>query len=103
MKDIIAPGIRPGASPAATPSTQEKPTASRPSQTLPSWIFLPSAVLVVAILYWAQEVLVPIAIAILLTFVLNPVVSALERLRLGRVIAVGISVVLAFSILLGAG
>ena len=71
--------------------------------SLPGWIFLPTAVLVVAILYWAQEVLVPIAIAILLTFVLNPVVSALERFSLGRVIAVTITAVLAFSILLGAG
>jgi predicted PurR-regulated permease PerM len=82
---------------------QQEVFLSRNNSNLPGWIFLPTAVLVVAILYWAQEVLVPIAIAVLLTFVLNPVVSALERLRLGRVIAVGISAVLTFSILLGAG
>lgn len=76
---------------------------SRPGGNLPGWIFLPTAVLVIAILYWAQEVLVPIAVAVLLTFILNPVVTALERLRLGRVIAVTISAVLAVSILLSVG
>ena len=75
----------------------------RKSGNLPGWIFLPTAVLVVAVLYWAQEVLVPIAVAILLTFVLNPVVSALERLRLGRIISVTITSILTFSILLGVG
>jgi predicted PurR-regulated permease PerM len=80
---------------------QQQLFLSRNSGKLPGWIFLPTAVLVIAILYWAQEVLVPIAIAVLLTFVLNPVVSALESLRLGRVIAVTISVAFAFSILLG--
>jgi predicted PurR-regulated permease PerM len=80
---------------------QQQVFLSRNSGELPGWIFLPTAVLVIAILYWAQELLVPIAIAVLLTFVLNPVVSALESLRLGRVIAVTISVAFAFSILLG--
>ena len=36
-------------------------------------------VLVVASLYWARTVLMPVALAILLTFVLNPVVTALHR------------------------
>jgi predicted PurR-regulated permease PerM len=70
---------------------------------MPSWIFLPTVVLIIAILYLAQEVLVPIAVAVLLTFVLTPVVDALERLRLGRIFSVVIAVVLALSILLGLG
>jgi predicted PurR-regulated permease PerM len=70
---------------------------------MPSWIFLPTVVLIIAILYVAQEVLVPIAVAVLLTFVLTPVVDALERLRLGRIFSVVIAVVLALSILLGLG
>lgn len=86
----------------ATAASNEKPFL-RYGEARPSWLFLPSAVLVVAILYWAQEVLVPIAIAVLLTFVLNPVVSGLERLRLGRIVSVTISVVMAFSILIGVG
>jgi predicted PurR-regulated permease PerM len=84
-------------------ATREQFTPSRYSQALPSWIFLPSAVLVIAILYWAQEVLVPIAIAVLLTFVLSPLVSALERLNLGRIVSVTISALLAFTILVGVG
>ena len=84
------------------PSPQEA-SLGRNSGALPAWIFLPTAVLIIAILYWAQEVLVPIAVAVLLTFILNPVVGALERLRLGRIIAVTISVVLTLSILLGVG
>src|SRR5918995_6673219 len=84
--------------PAEFPSPKE--VVRRNSGKLPGWIFLPTAVLVIAILYWAQEVLVPIAIAVLLTFVLNPVVSALESLSLRRVSAVTITVAFAFSILL---
>lgn len=102
---------KPAKTPDETPTAAIPPTATATeqfapnsySQTLPSWIFLPSAVLVIAIFYWAQEVLVPIAIAVLLTFVLSPIVSALERLNLGRIVSVTISVLLAFTILLGVG
>ena len=83
--------------------SEEEVVTGHSSANLPGWLFLPTTVLVVAILYWAQEVLVPIAIATLLAFVLNPVVTALERLRLGRIAAVTITVVLAFVLLLGAG
>lgn len=96
-------GRDPAAIPLCKVSQLARSVLSRNSGNLPGWIFLPTAVLVIAILYWAQEVLVPIAVAVLLTFILNPVVSALERLRLGRVCAVTISAVLAFSILLGVG
>jgi predicted PurR-regulated permease PerM len=96
----------PGTAVAETPpstSFRQEPTGNRARQTVPSWIFFPSAVLTVAILYWAQEVLVPIAIAVLFTFVLSPLVGTLERLRLGRIASVTITTILAFSILLGAG
>lgn len=86
-----------------TSAVRAEPLGTRYDERLPGWIFLPTAVLVIAIFYWAQEVLVPIAIAVLITFVLNPLVSALERLRLGRVIAVTVSVVIALSILLSVG
>ena len=55
-------------------------------------------VLVVVVLYWAQAVLVPIALAILLTFVLAPPVTWLER-WLGRVPAVLVIVTLVFVVL----
>jgi predicted PurR-regulated permease PerM len=58
--------------------------------------------LVVAALYWLQAVLIPMALAILLTFLLSPVVGIVQR-RLGRVPAVLVTVFLAFSILGGIG
>jgi predicted PurR-regulated permease PerM len=46
---------------------------------------LASIAIVLALLYFGQEVLIPLALAVLLTFLLVPVVNMLERLRLGRV------------------
>jgi predicted PurR-regulated permease PerM len=46
-----------------------------------------SIVLVIASLYWAQAVLIPLALAILVTFLLNPVVNVLQRHGLGRTLA----------------
>ena len=54
------------------------------SSSLKPWITFAGSVLVIGVLYWAQAVLVPIALAILLSFVLAPPVTWLER-WLGRV------------------
>jgi predicted PurR-regulated permease PerM len=43
---------------------------------------------VVAILYFAREILVPIALAVLLSFVLAPLVRTLQRLKVPRALAV---------------
>jgi predicted PurR-regulated permease PerM len=42
----------------------------------------------IAALYFAREILIPLAFALILTFVLSPVVALLQRLRIGRVSAV---------------
>jgi predicted PurR-regulated permease PerM len=68
------------------------------SQTLKPWVIFAGCVLVVVVLYWAQAVLVPIALALLLTFVLAPPVTWLER-WIGRVPAVLAAVTLVFIIL----
>jgi predicted PurR-regulated permease PerM len=52
--------------------------------------------LVIAALYFAREVLVPFALAVLMSFLLAPAVRLLRRLRAGRVTAVGLTVVVAF-------
>jgi predicted PurR-regulated permease PerM len=65
------------------------------------WVMFAGGVLVVAVLYWAQTVLVPFALAILLTFVLTPPVTWLQR-RIGRVPAVLLAVTLVF-VALGLG
>ena len=59
--------------------------------------------LVVAGLYWLQAVLIPLALAVLLSFLLSPVVSTLQRRGLGRVPSVLVTVLLALSILSGIG
>ena len=69
----------------------------------PSLFILPTVVLIIASLYWAQAVLIPIAVSILLTFLLTPVADSLERLGLGRVFSVILIVILAFSFLAAVG
>jgi predicted PurR-regulated permease PerM len=62
------------------------------------WVTFAGCVLVVVVLYWAQAIFVPFALAILLTFVLTPPVTALER-WVGRVAAVLVIVTLVFTVL----
>ena len=62
-----------------------------------------AVVLVVACLYWAQIVLMPIALAVLITFLLSPLVTALQRRRVPRVVAVLVVVVLALTAVAGVG
>src|SRR5512141_104414 len=57
---------------------------------------------VVAALYLAKGVLVPMALAVLLSFLLSPVCDWLERHRLGRVPAVVVTALLGFTVLGGA-
>jgi predicted PurR-regulated permease PerM len=52
-----------------------------------------------AVLYFAREVLIPFALAILLSFLLAPAVRRLERWKLGRVLSTAIVVVLGFSVI----
>ena len=61
-------------------------------------VTLASLVLVVGILYVAQEVLLPVAVSILLAFVLAPLTGWLERLRLPRIASVLAAVTLSFAI-----
>ncbi len=68
------------------------------SNTLKPWVIFAGCVLVIVVLYWAQAVLVPIALAVLLTFVLTPPVTWLQR-WLGRVPAVLAAVTLVFIVL----
>ena len=51
----------------------------------------------------AQDVFIPIALAMLLTFVLSPIVERLQRWRLPRVVAVVVTVAFAVSVLGGLG
>jgi predicted PurR-regulated permease PerM len=63
---------------------------------LKPWVVFAGWVLVIAVLYLAQAVIVPVALAALLTFLLTPLVIPLER-RIGRIAAVMAVVILTFS------
>jgi predicted PurR-regulated permease PerM len=88
-------------------SSPAKPRAIRArgirgrSDKLPSLLIFPALVLVIASLYWGQAVLIPVALSILFTFLLSPVVSGVQQTGLGRIPAVILIVVLAFSLLGG--
>jgi predicted PurR-regulated permease PerM len=75
----------------------------------PTWrplrplIIFGTAVLITASLYWARDVLIPLALATLLTFLLNPLANLLQRWRLGRGASVLVVVGLAFTLIAGAG
>jgi predicted PurR-regulated permease PerM len=67
--------------------------AATPPQTLTSPIVV--AALIMTGLYVGRDVLIPIAIAILLSFVLGPLVNLLRRWHFGRFLSVAVSVLLA--------
>ncbi len=59
-------------------------------------------VFVIAVLYFGRQLLIPIALAALITFLLAPVVTRLERF-LGRIAAVILTVAMLFGVLTAAG
>ena len=61
------------------------------------------AALFIAALYFGREIFVPIALAILLSFVLAPLVGLLQRARAPRGVGVVSVVILAFMIIFGLG
>ncbi len=66
--------------------------ADTPVPRSSKFVVLAAVCVVVAALYLAQEVLIPLALAMLLSFLLAPVVQRLERMKLGRVPSVLIAV-----------
>lgn len=77
---------------------------------LPDWqralIALSATVVLTVVvlgLHWAKAVFIPIALAVFMTFVLSPIVSRLQRRRLGRGPAVILTVGLSVLIVAGVG
>ncbi len=66
---------------------------------LKSLLSIAVGTLVIAALYFGQEVLIPITLAVMLSFVLSPLVDLLQRLRLWRGPAVMTTVLAALGIL----
>ena len=88
----------PDATAPAPPPQTEIPPAGTPSLT--GLLNLTVGAVVLVALYVGREVFLPIVLAVLLAFVLAPIVDALRRLRLGRVPAVVLAVVATLGIVL---
>jgi predicted PurR-regulated permease PerM len=73
---------------------------TRDSASFPPFV---TAVVCVAALYFAKSVLIPIALAVLFAFLLAPLVSLLEKARLGRTSPVLVVVLLVAGLLTGLG
>jgi predicted PurR-regulated permease PerM len=78
-------------------------TRNPAAPTTSSTALLVGMVIVVGALYLGSEILIPLALAILLSFMLAPIVIRLRRWRLGRIPSVLIVVVLVFTALLALG
>ena len=61
------------------------------------------AIVVIVALYLGREVFIPLVLAVLLSFVLGPVVNLLRRIHVPRIPAILVTVVLALGVLLGIG
>ena len=88
MPDRLAPSDRP----------QPPFVAAAGTPSMSGLMTLAVAVVVVATLYIAQDVLIPIMLAILLSFVLAPVVDVLRWMRLPKSLSVLFAVLLALAV-----
>jgi predicted PurR-regulated permease PerM len=86
--------------PAAEPRHRIAPTDLPGVSSL---LTLTASVVVVAALYLARDVLIPVTLAGLLSFLLAPLVSLLRRLRIARVPAVLLSIITALTMFLALG
>lgn len=76
---------------------------ARPRNSTSALFTLAAIVVAVAALHFAKEILLPLALAILISFLLTPLADRLERLRLGRIPSVIAVVGAAFLVLGGLG
>jgi len=79
------------------------PSMPRPRRSLLTEEPLILLILVLLVAYFARVILIPLAIAVTLNFLLAPAVMRIERLRIKRVFAVTLVVVMAFTIVGGVG
>lgn len=69
----------------------------------PAFTNLFMGAIIVAALYFAREILIPVVLAVLLTFVLTPAVTLLQRWRVPRTIAIIVAILIAVTIILSLG
>ena len=73
------------------------------SDKITSLLSILMILIVVAVLFFAKEIFVPLALALLFSFLLAPLVTRFERWRLPRVPAVLLAVGLALAVVVGVG
>ena len=71
------------------------------SDSVKPFVVVVGVIAIVAALYLARGLLIPIALAMLLTFMVHPMVGWLTRLGLGRALSVGVVVTMLFATLGG--
>src|SRR5579872_5851672 len=76
---------------------------SVPGQAAGTRIVLLTVVVVVGVLKVAEDVFVPLALALLLTFMLAPLVEMLQRVRVNRTLGVIVSLAVALTLIAGLG
>lgn len=69
----------------------------------PRLLILAALVLAVACLYWARAVFIPIALALLISFLLSPAVALVRRTGLGQIPAVVVVITLTLTLAVGLG
>lgn len=83
------------------PEPGEIEPAERPTSSALTVIV--ASVVIVAALYFASEVLIPITLAVLLSFVLSPLMELMRRVWIPRVLAALLSVLVAIGIIIALG
>ncbi len=76
-------------------ATPPRPVAAKPDTLTPKFMMAVTAGVVVSGIYFGRPVLMPLALAVLTSFALAPLVTLFKKLRLGNVGAVAISLILA--------
>lgn len=103
MASFVSNSTEPGKDPALVPADQAQLAGNSQRDDLGTLTSLLVGVTIVVALYVGRDVLVPIALAILLSFALAPVVRLLRRAWLGRIPAVFLAVILSLGMILSLG
>ena len=93
------PDQPPSPAPPAAPAAKTVAAMAAPNASAGMTLF----VMIVATLYFGKEVLVPVTLALLLAFILAPLVELLRKAYLGRVPSVLLGVILALGLILAIG
>ena len=80
---------------------ENTPAHENTSEVNSRFFALATFVLVVGILKWSRDILIPLALAAMLAFLLSPVVDWLRRRHLNRILAVSLTSVVALGLCVG--